>query len=62
MQNLSPKQKKIAAAADPKDRITGADFQALRKKHDQKNKPKRNLEWPLQWHMEIANGTTTRLH
>ena len=32
MQNLSPKQKKIAAAADPKDRITGADFQALRNK------------------------------
>ena len=33
MQNLSPKQKKIAAAADPKDRITGAHFQALRNKH-----------------------------
>ena len=29
---LSPKQKKIAAAAPPEDKITGADFAALRKK------------------------------
>lgn len=28
---LSPKQKKIAGAADPKDKITGADFKALKK-------------------------------
>ena len=29
--SLSPKQKKIAGAADPKDKITGADFKALKK-------------------------------
>ena len=29
---LSDKQKKIASAAPPKDKITGADFAALRKK------------------------------
>lgn len=29
--NLSPKQKKIAAAAQPKGKITGADFKALKK-------------------------------
>jgi hypothetical protein len=29
---LSPKQKKIAAAAKPKKKITGADFAALRKR------------------------------
>jgi hypothetical protein len=28
---LSPKQKKIASAAPPKDKITGADFKALKK-------------------------------
>jgi hypothetical protein len=28
---LSPKQNKIAAAAPPEDKITGADFAALRK-------------------------------
>lgn len=27
---LSPKQLKIAEAAEPKDKITGADFQALK--------------------------------
>jgi hypothetical protein len=27
---LSPKQKKIASAAEPRDKITGADFAALR--------------------------------
>ena len=27
---LSPKQKKIAGAAKPKDRITGEDFKALK--------------------------------
>ena len=32
MANLTPKQMKIAGAADPKDKITGADFQALRNK------------------------------
>lgn len=30
MKKLSPKQKKIAAAAEPRDKITGADFKALR--------------------------------
>lgn len=30
MKKLSPKQKKIARIADPKDKITGADFKALR--------------------------------
>jgi len=29
---LTPKQKKIASTANPKDRITGADFKALKKK------------------------------
>lgn len=29
---LSPKQMKIAGAASPKDKITGADFKALKKK------------------------------
>jgi hypothetical protein len=28
---LSPKQKKIARAAPPKNKITGADFKALKK-------------------------------
>ena len=28
---LSAKQKKIAEAANPKDKITGADFKALKK-------------------------------
>lgn len=31
MKKLSPKQKKIAGAAGPKDKITGADFKALKK-------------------------------
>lgn len=31
IEELSPKQKKIAAAAPPEDKITGADFAALRK-------------------------------
>ena len=35
-QELSPKQKKIAGAAEPKDKITGADFAALRAKKDVK--------------------------
>lgn len=30
MKKLSPKQKKIAAAAEPRDKITGADFKALK--------------------------------
>jgi hypothetical protein len=32
MKKLSPKQKKIAKAAHPYDKITGADFAVLRKK------------------------------
>lgn len=30
--SLSPKQKKIASASQPKNKITGADFKALKKK------------------------------
>lgn len=29
---MTPKQKKIAAASNPKSKITGADFKALKKK------------------------------
>jgi hypothetical protein len=32
MKKLSPKQKKIAKKAPPYNKITGADFKALRKK------------------------------
>ena len=32
MKNLSPKQAKIAKAAAPKNKITRADFKALKKK------------------------------
>ena len=32
MKKLSPKQKKLAAAAKPKNKITGADFKALKRK------------------------------
>lgn len=35
-EELSPKQKKIAGAAEPKDKITGADFAALRAKKGMK--------------------------
>lgn len=31
MKKLTPKQKKIAGAAEPKNKITGADFKALKK-------------------------------
>jgi len=31
MKKLSPKQKKIARVAKPRNRITGADFKKLRK-------------------------------
>ena len=40
-QKLSKKQKKLASAAPPLDKITGADFKALRDKKKQKNE---NLE------------------
>lgn len=33
----SPKQKKIARVAAPRNKITGADFKALRGKNAQKN-------------------------
>lgn len=33
---LTPKQKKIAGAANPKDKITGEDFKALKKKPKKK--------------------------
>lgn len=32
MKKLSPKQKKIAKAAKPYNKITGADFKALKRK------------------------------
>jgi len=35
--NLSPKQKKIAAAAAPTNKITGDDFKALKKKPKKKS-------------------------
>ena len=35
-QKLSKKQKKLASAAPPLDKITGADFKALRDKKKQK--------------------------
>ena len=38
---LTVKQKKIAAAAEPRDQITGADFNALRgKERPKKARPK----------------------
>ena len=36
MKKLSPKQKKIARAAKPYNKITGADFKMLRKKRKRK--------------------------
>ena len=33
---LSPKQQKIAGAASPKNKITGSDFKALKKKAGKK--------------------------
>lgn len=32
LKNLTPKQSKIASAANPKNKITGADFKALKNK------------------------------
>lgn len=34
----SPKQKKLARIAPPRDKITGADFRALKKKKKKKKK------------------------
>ena len=36
MKKLSPKQKKIARVAKPRNRITGADFQGLKRKKKRK--------------------------
>ena len=36
--SLTPKQKKIAGAAKPVDKITGADFKALKNKKKAKKK------------------------
>ena len=36
MKKLSPKQKKIARVAKPRNRITGADFKGLRRKKKRK--------------------------
>lgn len=38
---LTPKQKKIASAAKPRKKITGADFTAMRKKKTMKRARKR---------------------
>ena len=38
MKELSPKQKKLAKAAKPNDKITGEDFKALKKKKTKKKK------------------------
>jgi|TARA_R100000084_G_scaffold93591_1_gene47369 hypothetical protein len=38
MKKLSPKQKKLARAAKPFNKITGADFKALKKKRRTKKK------------------------
>lgn len=38
---LSPKQKKIAAKADPKDKITGDDFKKLREEKKDKKSDKK---------------------
>jgi len=34
----SPKQKKLAAVAEPRDKITGADLKSLRKKNGKSKK------------------------
>ena len=34
---MSPKQKKMAAAASPKNKITGADFAAMKKNKKRKS-------------------------
>lgn len=36
MKKMSMKQKKMASAAAPKDKITGADFAAMKKKKKKK--------------------------
>ena len=36
MSRLTPKQKRIARAAKPKNKITGADFKALKRKKRKK--------------------------
>ncbi len=36
MKRLSPKQKKIARVAKPRNRITGADFKGLKRKKKRK--------------------------
>ena len=41
---LSKKQKKLAAAAPPPDKITGADFKALKDKKQQKNENLKETE------------------
>tara|TARA_Y100001937_G_scaffold60289_1_gene82625 strand:+ start:754 stop:873 length:120 start_codon:yes stop_codon:yes gene_type:complete len=38
MKKLSPKQKKIARVASPRNKITGADFKKLRKSNGKKGR------------------------
>ena len=40
---LSPKQKKIAAAAEPRDKIDGKDFAALRISAQEKDNEKKSI-------------------
>lgn len=42
-QKLSPKQKKLAAAASPRNKITGADFKALAQDDEQERRRKASL-------------------
>ena len=41
----SPKQKKIARVAPPRNKITGADFKVLRSRNAQKNTNSRKKAW-----------------
>jgi len=38
LSKYSPKQKRLAAAAKPRNKITGADFKALKKKPKRKKR------------------------
>jgi|TARA_R100000455_G_C6222376_1_gene86425 hypothetical protein len=41
IKKYSPKQKKIARVAPPRNKITGADFKVLRSKNGKKSKKRR---------------------
>ena len=44
VKKLSPKQKKLAMVAEPRDKITGADFKKLRKGKKTKPSMKKMME------------------